>query len=195
MSDVPSPLSIDLMSAVSETDSAASTCLREELEAIFAVRRPDFIRFLARLGVDAVDAEDITQDIFLRMFDTSKTAKYPDRPYEWLLSCARNLALKHFRKRSREVQVIDCVWKKWERVINDPACNTEAQCVAKEDLKRWKEAISTLDAESQQCVLLRCEGVTFREIGAILNLPLRRVVYLTNIALTELQAKLGHPGL
>ncbi len=187
MSDIQSQLSLDLPLEQQLPAHTYPEKLREEILTLFAVRRPDFIRFLARLGVDAGEAEDITQDAFLRLFDASKEAKHPDRPYEWLLTCVRNLALKRFRRCSREIQVIDDVWKMWERSVGDPSSDPEAEYEARECSRRWRQALASLSPESQQCILLRSEGVTFREIASILGLPMRRVVYLTNMALTDLQ--------
>lgn len=168
--------------------SAKSEAACSDLEVIFRIRRPEFIRFLAKFGVDAVDAEDITQEIFLRMYEPERAVKQPDRPYEWLLACARNLAISGFRRGRREIKVVDDLWRKWERTLADPGHDAEAACIHRERCFKLARAIASLEPEEQQCILLRSEGVTFRQIGETLQLPLRRVVYLTHLATEKLHA-------
>lgn len=160
-----------------------------EMEAIFTIRRPEFIRFLARFGVDAMDAEDITQEVFLRMYEPDrKNATRPERLYDWLLACARNLAISRFRRGCREIRVADDLWKKWERTLADAGCDVEGACLNRERGRKLARAIASLDREEQQCILLRSDGVTFRQIGETLQLPQNRVVYLTRLAMEKLHA-------
>lgn len=169
-------------------ESRESGDARSDLEAIFRIRRPEFIRFLAKFGVDAVDAEDITQEVFLRMYEPDRATKQPERPYEWLLACARNLAINRFRRGCREIQVVDNLWKKWERTLPDPGCDTEGACIHRERCRKLARAIASLEPEEQQCILLRSDGVTFRQIGETLQLSTSRVVYLTRLATEKLHA-------
>lgn len=169
-------------------DSRASEEASSYLEAVFAARRPEFIRFLAKLGVDAVDAEDITQEVFLRMYEPDRDIKQLERPYEWLLACARNLAISRFRRAWREIRVVDDLWKKWERTLADPGCDTEGTCIHRERCSKLARAITSLTLQEQQCILLRSDGVTYRQIGETLQLSLRRVMYLTHLATEKLHA-------
>lgn len=159
-----------------------------DLVALFSVRRYDLIRFLVRFGVSSSEAEDITQDVVLHMDDPVRNVKRPERLYDWLLTCARNLAITHLYRRRREPCVAECIWSKWERIIADPAYHTEADCLHRERCRRLIAAVAALDSKERQCILLRSDGLTFREIGEKLNIPLRRAVYLTNLAIEKLQA-------
>lgn len=170
------------------TTGDASGDAHSNLEAIFTIRRPEFIRFLAKFGVAAADAEDITQEVFLRMYEPERATRQPHRPYEWLLACARNLAISRFRRGGREIKVVGDLWSKWERTLADPACDIEGMHIHRERCRKLARAIAALDPDEQQCILLRSDGVTFRQIGETLQLPLRRVVYLTHLATEKLQA-------
>ncbi len=161
----------------------------KDLEHLFAIRRPEFIRFLIRFGVNAVEAEDITQEVFLRMVNQEEKSQRPDRMYEWLLTCARNLAINRFHRARREIGVVDRLWKKWERTLSDPDSDIDLHYSQRSRYLALVDAISSLNAEEQQCLLMRCEGITYREIGQNLGIPIRRVVYLIHVATEKLHAQ------
>lgn len=160
-----------------------------DLEALFTLRRPAFIRSLRRFGVDVVEAEDITQEVFLRMC-RPRSAR-PERLFEWLLACARNLAVTRFHRRRREVAGSSERWSMWERSLADPRCDTEVAYARRERNRVLAVAVAGLPPEQQRCLVLRSKGVTFRGIAELLDLPMRRVVYLTSLALSTLQARLA----
>ena len=161
----------------------------DAVEAVFAARRPDVIRSLVRFGVDAADAEDITHDVFLGMLDRRR-GRVPERVYAWLLACARNLAINRFRRRRREIPVVEAVWQAWARTLADPRADVERRAAGRDRARRLRRAIAALTPPQRQCLLLRSHGVTFREIGETLDVPQRRAVYLTNIAIARIQASL-----
>lgn len=161
-----------------------------DVERLFTLRRPEFIRFLVRFGVNAVEAEDITQEVFLQMVDPEKSSTRPDKLYEWLLTCARNLAVNRFHRARREIGVVDRLWKKWERTLSDPSLDTNINWIQRERYLAVIQAIAKLDPQEQQCLMLRCDGITYREIGESLNLPIRRVVYLIHLATEKLHTEL-----
>ena len=68
------PGTVETLAADRETDALSGA----ELEALYLIRRPEMIRFLIRFGVDVIEAEDTTQEVFLDAFDESKTQKRPD---------------------------------------------------------------------------------------------------------------------
>ena len=43
------------------------------------------------------DAEDVTQDAFVRIWDTAASYRPQGKPMAWLLTVARNLALMRLR--------------------------------------------------------------------------------------------------
>ena len=52
---------------------------------------------------NAGEAEDITEDVFLRMLESIQTFKWRGHPFSaWLFRVAHNLVVDHFRKKGRE---------------------------------------------------------------------------------------------
>jgi RNA polymerase sigma-70 factor (ECF subfamily) len=63
-------------------------------------------RFLRRMGLSAPDAEDLTQQVFLRV--TQAVERYEERQMErsWVFRIARNVRLDDWRRRARSPEVM-----------------------------------------------------------------------------------------
>ena len=53
------------------------------------------------------DAEDVTQDAFVRIWDTAASYRPQGKPMAWLLTVARNLALMRLRERGKTQELTD----------------------------------------------------------------------------------------
>jgi RNA polymerase sigma factor (sigma-70 family) len=162
-----------------------------DVEKTYATRRHELIRFLVSFGVSSSEAEDITQEAFLRVFNPSAGAERPRNLFRWLLVCAKNLAINRYRRNGRETTVPEDAWRRWENALSDSAENLELHMQEKERRIQVSRALDMLSPVEQQCLLLRSQGFPFREIANDLDVPLRRAVYLTNLALRKVQRRLG----
>ena len=63
------------------------------------------LRYVSFKTGDAVEAEDITEEVFLRMLESISSFRWKGYPFSaWLFRIAHNLIVDHFRKRSRQKQ-------------------------------------------------------------------------------------------
>lgn len=159
-----------------------------ELETLYQIRRPDVIRFLIRFGVDAVEAEDITQQVFLNAFDQPQ--KRPDNLFHWALACARNLAVNRYIRGKREVLAPAESWTYWKDTLVDDRTGPEACFYQQERYVQFVRAFSRLTTMEQQCLIMRSKGITFRETAKALNLTIHSAIYTTEAAIKKLQRKL-----
>ncbi len=172
------------------TDRETGAPSGAELETLYLIRRPEMIRFLIRFGVDIIEAEDITQEVFLDAFDESKTRKRPENLFRWALVCARNLAIDRYQRSRKETLATGELWKYWEETLVDKGEGLEARVYRKQRQKCLIDAISKLNPIEQQCLVLRSEGVTFREIAKSLGISMQNAVYATDVAIQKLQRRL-----
>ncbi len=172
------------------TDRETENLSGAELETLYLIRRPEMIRFLIRYGVDVIEAEDITQEVFLDAFDESTTRKRPDNLFHWALVCARNLAIDRYHRAKKETLATKELWKYWEETLVDEGEGLEARVYRKERQMRLVQAIAQLSSLEQQCLVLRSEGVTFREIAKSLEISMQNAVYATDVAIQKLQRRL-----
>lgn len=85
---------------------------REGLHYLYVRYAEDVSRYVASFVRDDYEAEDITQNVFIKLMSAIKKYEERDVPFDaWLLRVARNAALDHLRLRraipSEEVPVAD----------------------------------------------------------------------------------------
>lgn len=157
---------------------------------LYSNRRSDIIRYLFRFGVTPADAEDIVQEVFLKIINSDWERRAPDNLFNWILICARNLAIDRYRRFSREQLAPFAQWAKWEDSITDGSVSAEEYMRELDEERQLVKAMEGLDVVEQQCIILRSRGVTFREIAVALNVPLQSAVYTTGVAIQKIQRKI-----
>lgn len=137
--------------------------------------------FSVCLGVvkDRGVAEEVTQDTFVTVWQ--KSAEFRGKGYKtWVLTVARNKALNELRKRKRETPV-------------DFAENEALGGAYLPDMDTGvalKAALSGLEEQDRQIVLLRSGGVKAKEIARLLGLPRGTVSWRYAEALKRLKVVL-----
>ena len=124
------------------------------------------------------DAEDVTQDAFVRIWDTAASYRPQGKPMAWLLTVARNLALMRLRERGKTQELTDEEWS---------ALPARAPDVTPEDRHVLRAALSLLSEQERQVVMLHAvTGLKHREIAQLLELPLATVLSKYRRALKKL---------
>lgn len=128
------------------------------------------------------DADDVTQDTFVRAWEKVQLYRPQGTPMAWLLTITRNLALMKLRERGR---TRDLPQEEWEAL---PAWNPQ---VTTEDQTVLEAALNTLTVEERQVVLLHAvSGLKHREIAKLLEMPLPTVLSKYRRSLSKLKKKL-----
>jgi RNA polymerase sigma-70 factor (ECF subfamily) len=117
------------------------------------------------------DAEELSQEIFLKIFENLHRFDGNYSFGAWIVSLARNLCIDQYRRRKREksfVHVSDEAVMPLLIGSDDPARNA----LQKERTKLLFEAISELPEELSEILILRdLDGLAYEEISAALELP------------------------
>ena len=128
------------------------------------------------------DAEDVTQDTFVKVWDNAPAYRPLGKPLAWILTIAKNLARMCLRSREKSTQLPPEDWA--SLAMDVPA-------VTPEDRQVLKAALSTLSQQEQQILLLHAvSGLKHREIAALLELPLPTVLSKYHRGLKKLKIKL-----
>ena len=158
------------------TDRDLLLQLREGSESAFrelyARHNRQVFAFAYHLTHSAVDAEDILQDTFLRLW--SGRAQLPDitRVDGYIFMIARNRTLDHLRRVSLQQKLIDQVWAN----ISEASDELEQQLDAAESKKLIEAALQGLSSQKQTIFRLsRQLGLSHEEIGLQLHLSRSRV--------------------
>jgi RNA polymerase sigma-70 factor (ECF subfamily) len=140
--------------------------LEDEVTALFDELRNPLFRYLISFGLTAHDVEEVVQEVFLALFQHLRRGRSRDNLRGWVFRVGHNLALKH---RSRRVAMAGPV----EQL--DPGLNPEEQMASAQRRRRLAAVVRALPEQDRACLLLRAEGLRYREIGDVLGISLGSV--------------------
>jgi RNA polymerase sigma-70 factor, ECF subfamily len=144
--------------------------LEQKVTRIFqALRLPVYYYLMAFLR-DAATADDLTQDVFLRLYAHLHRGRAVENVRLWVFRVAHNLAFDERQRHQRLVQLDAPAWDDARANLPDPSLNPEQRALQRERLERTHAALQWLSAQERQCLLLRAEGLRYREIGEILGI-------------------------
>jgi RNA polymerase sigma-70 factor (ECF subfamily) len=133
------------------------------------------------------EAEDLTQDIFIKIFKALATFDRRANFQTWIVSISRNLCIDHYRSVRKERETIDRGVDPGELT---PAAPTVSPIAALEQADRvtlLKKALAHLPPTLRSAVLLRdIQELSYQEIADRLHLPEGTVKSRINRGRTEL---------
>ena len=133
------------------------------------------------------EAEDLTQDIFIKIFKSLGTFDRRANFQTWLISVSRNLCIDHYRSVRQERMAIDHQIDPNEL---SPASGDPGPIAAIEQQDRvvlLREALAALPESLRKAVLMRdIQELTYQEIADRLHLPEGTVKSRINRGRTEL---------
>jgi len=176
MSGDPFPLNLPL--ARFATDSSEATTLFQEM------RKP-LLRYLVGLGLSTVEAQDIVQDAFLSLHQHLTGDGPQENIRGWLFRVAHNRARNHQQSYARRLgEPLDIALEPISR-----HASPEQVVLEKEKSRRLERAIRGLTGPERECLMLRAEGLRYREIGEVLGVPTSTVADTVERAIKKLAEK------
>ena len=153
-----------------------------ELESII-VREQDMLFRFAYMRIGRrEDAEDIVQDVFLKLFRSSESLGSVRNIKHYLIRSISN-ACKDFHRRQQNILPLE---------------KAEREMVSDDDLKMHEEYLritklaGTLPQEQKEVLYMKCiDGLKFREIADILELPQATVKSRYRYAIQSIQKQLN----
>lgn len=139
--------------------------LEQVLSGLFHELRVPLFRYLVAMLSSASEAEDITQECFLRLFIELRSGNDLASPKAWLFRVGHNLVLDRWRSATPE-QGLDGPALE---VPDDRYPSSEEAVLRQERLALMRAAINRLSAQQRLCLHLRTESFRYREIAEILG--------------------------
>src|ERR1700730_9609599 len=139
------------------------------------------------------DAEDIAQQVFVRVWKNAKRYEPRAKFTTWLLKITRNLVFNELRRRSRHPQVpLQSAADREERALKDEqAVALDASWLEHELQQAVDAAIANLPETQRMAVILRrYEELSYEEIDESLDQSVSAVKSLLFRARTELRESL-----
>jgi RNA polymerase sigma-70 factor (ECF subfamily) len=124
-------------------------------------------------GSDA-EAQDLTQEVFLRVFRTLKTFRSTEGSFvTWLARLTRNLLIDHYR-RTKQERVTDSIEDQLPvlEVSDAAAARPDRALAGREASEVLQAALQKLSPDLRETVILRdLQDMEYREIAMILKIP------------------------
>lgn len=134
---------------------------------IFERLRPRLLSYLTRITKSREDAEELTQEVFLKLWSNRECLADVEEPQQYIFAIARNKAIDYLRKAALDSRVRQNLWDS----IRQHRASTEDQVSANDSDRLIKEAILKLSSQKQVVFKLsRIEGLTHDQIASQLKI-------------------------
>ena len=135
------------------------------------------------------DAQDVVQDAFLRAFKFFE-GFHGGNSRSWLLSIVRNTTYTWLQKNRRPE--LATVFDEEKHDIEDTSSNPEVLLLKNADRQEIMKAVEELPVEFREAMILReLEGMSYREIADMTDVPVGTVMSRLARARKRLQQSLG----
>ena len=156
---------------------------REALAELYRSTRTAVYGLALSYLKNAHDAQDLTQDVYVQVWDCAEQYCPTGSPMGWLLAVCRNLCLMQLRSESRHTPLTDAEWD---------AIPAEETGLSVDERTLLQQDLAGLGEEERRVVLLNAiTGLKHREIAALLELPLPTVLSKYHRALKKMRIFLG----
>lgn len=123
--------------------------LRRLLSGVAAGNRDDLAQLYRRTRTavyglalsylrNAHDAQDLTQDVYVHIWDTADRYRPTGSPIGWVLAVCRNLCLMHLRRADRQVTMEDREWYAIPSPMTDRGWTPRSGCFCRMPWLFWE---------------------------------------------------------
>ena len=161
---------------------AARNC---EATTLFREMRKPLLRYLVCLGLSMDEAQDVVQDAFLGLHRHLSAGGSKENIRGWLFRVAHNRARN--RQNSYDRRFGASLDPEFDSLLDE--ATPERVVLEKEKFRQMGKAIRALTDCERECLLLRAEGLRYREIGEVLEIPTSTVGDTVDRAIKKLAEK------
>jgi RNA polymerase sigma-70 factor (ECF subfamily) len=175
-----------------ETARAGSLPAFEELVSVYEKK---IFNYCLRMTNSREDAEDLTQEVFIKVYRSLKSFKGNSQLSTWIYRIAHNICIDKFRKAKINVFSLSHTKDREderEMELVSAELSPEEKMVAREQQEFLQKCINGLKPEYRSVIILRdIQHYSYEEIAGILNVPLGTVKSHISRARTALREAAG----
>lgn len=154
-------------------------------EELLALKETVF-RICLGYAKNYADAEDLTQDVYLKAHRSLDGLSNPGSGREWLFAIARNACIDH-RRKDRLGRLLPYLYEKGREHRHDPASAVEQD----ERVQALKEAVRSLPEKLRAVFVLHAYGgLSYQEVARSLGIKEGTVMSRLNRARTGLERRM-----
>lgn len=161
---------------------ASDTC---EATTLFQELRQPLLRYLAGLGLSRDEAQDVVQEAFLSLHKHLSAGGSQANIRSWVFRVAHN------RARNSQLSYSNRMGESLDPVFDTASADAtpEQAVLAKEKMQQLDSAVRSLAEPERECLMLRAEGLRYREIGEVLAMSTSTVADTVERAIKKLAEK------
>jgi RNA polymerase sigma-70 factor, ECF subfamily len=164
-----------LPASAEATADAPVSAPEEEVVTLFDESRSGLLRYLFSFGLHAHDAEEVVQEAFLLLFLHLQRGNSRENLRGWIFRVARNLALKLQKENHTRLRRIATIEQETRGREFSNDANPEDEVWIRQRQLRLLAVVKALPGQDRDCLLLRAEGLRYREIASALGISLGSV--------------------
>lgn len=156
-----------------QDDPAASNSEKARMTSSFWVHEKSLRYYISRFFLTPQDIEDITQETFLRTFQSDMQKKVL-KPKSFMFRVAKNLVISHYRRSSYKLtDYIEDIGPEAEPL---DISNLEKDYEAQRKLGLFCEALAGLPEQCRRIIIMRkVYGLPIKEIAEKLEIPISTI--------------------
>jgi len=155
-----------LINSVPETVQAAQAA--PSFDEAFTLHHRAVFRAAYALVRDSGLAEDVTQEVFLKLYQHIGSLKDEEHVRPWLLRVASNTALNTIRSRGR-AGAREEEFAVAATVGGSEPVGIEADYERRTEIEEARRALAQVKEPMRSCLLLKQQGLSYKEIAQALN--------------------------
>jgi RNA polymerase sigma-70 factor, ECF subfamily len=191
----------DLLDETASNENLMARCGRGDKHAFeILVRRHQrsVLNFIYRFIGDRIEAEDLAQEVFLKVWQSAATYKPTAKFTTWIYRIATNLCInKQKSDRIRRLFMVPPSRKEEEDLGNEFSADHATKCPSPEDLllveERKRQILNTIQQlptnQRIALILKKYEGLSYKEIAGIIGCSVSAVDSLMVRAKRNLRRK------
>lgn len=161
---------------------------KDAFRAIYEKYAWDMLTLAGNLLDDKVGAEDIVQDVFIKLVESIGTFRLTGSLKSYLATCVANRSRDYIRRRIRQQ---NAVAKQLEETPAEKK-STIHLAINSEQLRKLSDALSELPYEQREVIALRIHGdLRYRQIAELQNVSTKTVQSRYRYGLDKLRSTLN----
>lgn len=160
--------------------------LRDRVDRYFTELREPVFRYLLSCAAPPDCSEDITQEVFLRLYRHLRQGERVADLRAWVFRVAHNLLVDKKRREQKLTLLPPDVWNSLAVSQPDSAVDPEQQVLEREQFLRLQQNVDQLLELERQCISLRSSGLRYREVASVLGISTSTAVDNVNRAIKKL---------
>jgi RNA polymerase sigma factor (sigma-70 family) len=161
---------------------------RDAFRTIYEKYAGDMLTLAGNLLDDKVGAEDIVQDVFIKLVESVGTFRLTGNLKSYLATCVANRSRDYIRRRIRQRSAME---KQAGKIAAD-AKSTIHLAICSEELQKLSIAMSELPYEQRETIALHIHGdLRFRQIAELQNVSTKTVQSRYRYGLDKLRSTMN----